>query len=64
MELRITINLDNAAFEGDSAQTEIRRILRRYADPLVYGPATPAELDMPLVDTNGRVCGYAEIVEG
>lgn len=59
MELRITINLDNDAFQV-MGSWEIATILKR----LVYEYETETAIDRPLRDSNGNTVGHIGIVEG
>ncbi len=55
MEFTLTINTDNAAFEGDNAATEIARVLNYLANQLEIGRGIISP--MPLFDTNGNRVG-------
>lgn len=59
-EFRVTIKLDNAAFEGGDLEGETARILQGLADFVRtnYLPTAKA-----LYDVNGNRCGTAELVE-
>ncbi len=58
MILKITIKMDNAAFDPDSG-TEAARILRELADKLDGGDVLP-DTSIPLLDVNGNKVGRAE----
>ena len=55
MDITITINCDNAAFEGDPVP-EITRILHELIDDLDF-----SEGKQKLRDVNGNVVGFYEI---
>ncbi len=61
LQLRVFLDLDNAAFEDGGAE-EVARILAdlasRIPDPLDQTGGT-----LSLHDANGNNCGHAEIVE-
>ena len=65
MKLTITIDLGNAAFEGDQAGPSVAGILRRIADDL---GETAAEISLEfgglgLRDINGNTVGRVEVEE-
>ena len=55
--IRIEINTDNAAFEGDDGRAEVARILRNLADKIeqYHNPEV-------LMDVNGNRCGTLEMI--
>ena len=58
MKLKIEIDMDNAAFDGDWPE-ETGRILKKLAADLEeYGDS-----EGDLRDINGNVCGTAELIE-
>ncbi len=57
MDITITINTDNAAFDIDPME-EVRAILRQAADHLDEMPVDMAE---NLYDTNGNGCGEVSV---
>ena len=58
MKVRITINTDNAAFEGDGAFFEIHRILDQVKGALLSAcPSDSMQVDFPLRDINGNRVG-------
>lgn len=63
MELRITINMDNAAF-GYDASTEVSGILHRLAEKteMDYWDLAPGDT-CKLIDTNGNTVGEWEVVD-
>ena len=60
MELKITIQMDNAAF-GDDGELEAARILRRLATDMEK--YTLSYKDWVLMDTNGNKVGTAEVIQ-
>ena len=60
MTIKIRIETDNAAFEGDNIGCEIARILRRVAE-IVDGEARKSlsEYSLSLLDVNGNAAGFA-----
>ena len=67
MKLKLTIRMDNAAFENNEGP-EVARILRRLAgeyeerNRLLGYPGAPRECTI-LKDVNGNTVGRAEVVE-
>lgn len=59
MKLKITITMDNAAFE-ESAGTEAARILAELADGL-DGKQLPMGVSIRLADSNGNHVGEAKV---
>lgn len=59
MQLRIVIDLDNAAFQDDGAEA-LGEILEDVA-VLVPEPFAP-QARRPLRDPNGNTCGWVEVV--
>jgi len=61
MKLKITINMDNAAFgeDGHDASMEVMRILTKYMTQRL----SVAEFDMRFLDINGNHVGDAEFWE-
>ena len=57
MHLRVEIQMDNAAFEGDAWTIEAARILRKAADKLEGG-----ETNDSLRDINGNKVGSVWVV--
>ena len=57
MNLKININLDNAAFEDEG---EISRILRKLADKISYDGSIDSG---KIIDINGNSVGTWEITE-
>jgi len=53
--LRLQIETDNAAFEGDAMRGEVARILRTVADRIESGE--PTRLYQSVYDINGNACG-------
>jgi len=65
MDVTITINCDNAAFEGAAGGPEVARILRRIATEFLECPDDVAELNgRNLRDSNGNIVGEVEVVIG
>jgi hypothetical protein len=61
MKLKITINMDNAAFEQPNTGAEVARILREYSEQIADAPA-PGNCDgWPLTDSNGNRVGEAKV---
>lgn len=58
MSISLTIDTDNAAFEGESFGPEVARMLREVADELEGG----RQATWRLFDSNGNACG--EVVVG
>lgn len=58
-ELKINIELDNAAFDGDAGY-EVARILRRMADELEAGPCLDGYRNV-LIDIKGNKVGMAVV---
>jgi len=61
MELRIKLNLDNAAFEDDQG-AEVARILAAYAASIESGELNGFDLTATLRDVNGNKVGTAVLV--
>ena len=61
MQLKLTINLDNAAF-GDEAGTEVARILRELADDLDGHNCVIGERHV-IFDANGNRVGEAKVTK-
>ncbi len=59
MKLKITIDMDNAAFDGDSG-TEAARILRKTADTIDGLDLAQGET-LSLRDINGNAVGEAKV---
>ena len=53
----VTINTDNAAFEGGDLGIEIARILREIADKAEQGIMTTRFVTVPVRDINGNTVG-------
>jgi len=53
--LRLTIETENAAFEGDAMPAEVARILRHTADRIEAGDFSG--LYQTVRDSNGNACG-------
>ena len=62
MQLIITIDMDNAAFEPEY-QCEVVRILRKYANALERDEWA-GDSDRPLFDINGNRVGEAVLSDG
>lgn len=62
MKLRIEIELDNAAFEGDYGPSEVEGVLNDVVSRLP-APLRHTGRKLNLHDSNGNHVGYAEIVE-
>lgn len=60
MKLKISITMDNAAFDPDNG-TEAARILRRLADEIDGGNYPARSLVKPLLDINGNQVGQAKV---
>ena len=56
MKITLTIDSEDAAFDGDDANREVARILRRVANQ-VDGLEPGDTLDVKLRDINGNTCG-------
>lgn len=69
MNITITLNTDNAAFDADNGgpEVEVARILREYAESLECGITnivfSPHVLKARLRDINGNVVGRVEVAE-
>ncbi len=64
MNIRITLNTENAAFE-DSPDSEVARILHKLADWFETDPAGILDGDrVPLFDVNGNKVGLAIVDNG
>ena len=61
MTLKIEIEMDNAAFEGQSG-SEAARILRKIAGRIEGEDCVPGDIT-PCMDFNGNKVGTAEVVE-
>lgn len=62
MQITITINTDNAAFEGISGPTEARKILERVAERIGESDVLVID-DWKLRDSNGNTVGSVAITE-
>ena len=62
MDIRITINTDNSAFE-DHPEIETARILRVLADRIYADGDIDADYDHPLKDINGNTVGSLTATE-
>lgn len=62
MELRLSIDTSNAAFDGDDRGLELARILRDLADKLEAGDFGPTYTAAPLRDINGNRVGMVQFV--
>jgi hypothetical protein len=61
--IRIEINTDNAAFDGDDERAEVARILRTLAYHMESGyMGTSGEHTQNLRDINGNVVGSLEVI--
>lgn len=60
MKLKITIEMDNAAFEENNG-TEAARILRTFADEIDGGNYPVSGIIKPLRDVNGNQVGTAKV---
>jgi hypothetical protein len=58
MKCKITISMDNAAFEDGEGKPELARILRRLADKVEAGDEPPF-----LYDVNGNKVGKCEVTK-
>ncbi len=56
MKLTLTIQMDNAAFEGEYGSVEVARILREVANRVSDPPQ-----EFPLFDINGNKVGKVEV---
>lgn len=64
MKLTITMDMDNAAFEGENWAHEAGRILRKVADELdAYHEYHEPGDSNPLIDYNGNKVGVVTITE-
>ena len=61
MNITITINTGNAAFEDNPH--EVSRILSKLADDLRGDPAVNMDGSITLRDINGNKCGFCEVDE-
>lgn len=61
MELKIRIEMDNAAFE-DEPSVEVSRILRKIIKE-IDGLSLSVGTYIPLMDANGNKVGTAEVAE-
>lgn len=62
MKFKVTIRMDNAAFEGDLWQDEVDRILTNIK--LKFGTGVfDVGCKVPLHDSNGNPCGTVRITE-
>jgi len=61
MNIIITINTDNAAFEDNPH--EVSRILVKLAETLSGDPDTNMDGSITLRDANGNTCGFCEVTE-
>ena len=61
--LKISINTDNSAFEGENLGSEISRILKSYANAIesVIDPDTSWELETRLRDINCNSVGQVKL---
>jgi len=62
VDIKITINTDNAAFEGQT-RAETARILRKLADTLDYSGRLDDDTKLPLFDANGNKVGFLTVKE-
>jgi hypothetical protein len=62
MQITITINTDNAAFE-ENTETEVARILMEYARRLNDGLQNLQIVDQKLRDYNGNTVGRVSVSE-
>lgn len=62
MTLTLTIEMDNAAFDGANAGAEAARILRRLANKIEDWPGAN-KFTMGLLDANGNKVGKVEVAE-
>ena len=66
MKLKITINMENAAFSNDDNDStsgrEAARILRELADDFAARDLLPDE-SIVLMDINGNKCGQAKVTQ-
>jgi hypothetical protein len=63
MSLKLSIEDDNSAFEGDQRGCEFARILRNLADRLERSSLLAVGIDWPLRDINGNTVGRAIVSE-
>jgi len=62
MNLKIDINLDNAAFDGENWAFEAERILKEFTDEISFsGLCRPGDSES-LLDINGNVVGKAKLI--
>ncbi len=61
MKITITINTDNAAFEDYGLESEVARILKRYASELEDGLINVSVGPRNLHDINGNAAGKVTI---
>lgn len=61
MQLKITINMDNEAFENDNTR-EVTRILRAYCNKIDKGGELLNGDTETLMDANGNSAGNAKVV--
>jgi hypothetical protein len=62
MDAKITINMDNAAFDGKT-RSELGKCLRKLADTLDYTGKLNEDTKLPVFDSNGNTAGYLTIKE-
>ena len=62
MDITITINCDNAAFEDDNGGPEVARILRELAEACADG-CGPPNLGGSIRDINGNTVGQVTVTQ-
>jgi hypothetical protein len=62
MDITITINTDNAAFDGDLTW-ELRRVLEHSLDMIICMAADGLDSPRNLYDINGNTCGDVTITD-
>lgn len=60
---KVMIECENAAFDDDSIQYEIARILRETAGEISAGEDRVPNLRRDILDTNGNLVGYYQFIK-
>lgn len=61
MQFKLTISMDNAAFQGSQREIEVERILEKVKENIMYG--LTGDYLFVIHDINGNRVGTAEVVE-